>query len=144
MFGGQTRCIVGDVQMENRASSRLWVLAVIVGVKEKGVISKGTGGCPAFIICHCGRKIKVAFTTWQLHFFHPPRDTHVRKTTTKKPSLMSVGLKPRLSLSVTSTHKASSLILGSLQFTDTLCADDIGLFVSSKSTHQSINQSIFI
>ena len=42
---------------------------------------------------------------------------------------MSVGLKPRLSLSVTRTHKALSLILGPLLFTDTLCADDIGLFV---------------
>ena len=44
--GGQIRCIVGDVQMANRASSRLRVLDVVVGVKEKGVISKGTGGCP--------------------------------------------------------------------------------------------------
>ena len=34
MFGGQTRCIMGDVQTEDRASSRLWGLAVIVGVKK--------------------------------------------------------------------------------------------------------------
>ena len=33
--------------MENRASSRLSGPAVIVGVKEKGLISKGTGGCPS-------------------------------------------------------------------------------------------------
>ena len=47
MFRGQTRCIVGDVQMENGIQSRLRVLDVIVGVKEKGVISKGTGRCAA-------------------------------------------------------------------------------------------------
>ena len=38
---------MGDVQMANRTQSRLCGLAVIVGVKEKEVISKGTGGCPA-------------------------------------------------------------------------------------------------
>ena len=47
MFGEQTRCITGDVQMVNRVTSRLRSVAVIVDVKEKGVISKGTGGCPA-------------------------------------------------------------------------------------------------
>ena len=47
MFGERTRCIVGGVQMANGIQSRLWGLAVIVGVKEKGVISKGTGKCPA-------------------------------------------------------------------------------------------------
>ena len=46
MFGERTRCIAGDVQMVNGIQSRLWVLDVIVGVKEKGVISKGTGKCP--------------------------------------------------------------------------------------------------
>ena len=58
MFGGQTRCIKGDVQMANRASSRLWVLDVIVGVKEKGVISKGTGGCPALSFATVVKKSK--------------------------------------------------------------------------------------
>ena len=33
--------------MANVTQSRLCGLAVIVGVKEKEVISKGTGGCPA-------------------------------------------------------------------------------------------------
>ena len=47
MFGEQKRRFKGDVQMEDRASSRLWGLVVMVGVKEKGVISKGTGGCPS-------------------------------------------------------------------------------------------------
>ena len=88
MFGGQTRSITGDVQMANRASSRLWVLDVIVDVKEKGVISKGTGWVSCFIICHCGKKIKVAFTTWQLYFFHSPRYTHVQKTKNNKNPLL--------------------------------------------------------
>ena len=44
---GQKRCIVGDVQMANGTQSRLWGLAAIVGVEEKGVISKRTGRCPA-------------------------------------------------------------------------------------------------
>ena len=47
MFGGRTRCITGDVQMANGIQSRLWGLAVIVGVKENGVILKGAGRCPA-------------------------------------------------------------------------------------------------
>ena len=46
MFGGQRRCITGDVQMANGTQYRLWGLAVIVGVKEKRVISKGVGRCP--------------------------------------------------------------------------------------------------
>ena len=33
-----------------------------------------------FIICHSGKKFKVVFRTWQLHFLHHPRDTYVRKT----------------------------------------------------------------
>ena len=66
------------------------------------------------------KKLKVAFTTRQLHFFHHPYHTHVRKTKTnyKKPSLASVGLKPSLSLSVTSTHKALSLVLYCLPILD--------------------------
>ena len=116
MFGGQTRCIMGDVQMEDRASSRLWVLAVIVGVKKD---IKRDGWVSFFIINHCGKKLKVAFTTRQLHFFHHPHYTHVRKTkNNKKPSLVSVGLKPRLSLSVISTHKALSLVLYCLPILD--------------------------
>ena len=47
MFRGQTRCIMGDVQMADGIQSRLWVLDVIVGGKEKEVISKGTGRCLA-------------------------------------------------------------------------------------------------
>ena len=53
MFGGQTRCIMGDVQMEDRASSRLWGLAVIVGVKKD---IKRDGWVSFFIICHCEKK----------------------------------------------------------------------------------------
>ena len=41
MFGGKRRCITGDVQMANGTQSRLWGLAAIVGVEEKGVISEG-------------------------------------------------------------------------------------------------------
>ena len=55
MFGGQTRCITGDVQMEDRASSRLWVLAVIVGVKKD---IKRDGWVSFFIINHCGKNSK--------------------------------------------------------------------------------------
>ena len=114
---GQTRCILGDVQMEDRASSRLWVLAVIVGVRKD--IKRDCGWVSFFIICHCGKKLKVAFTTRQLHFFHHPHYTHVRKTkNNKKPSLVSVGLKPRLSLSVISTLKALSLVLYCLPIPD--------------------------
>ena len=49
MFGGQTRCIMGNVQMENRASSRLWVLAVIVGVKEEESDIKRDGWVSCFL-----------------------------------------------------------------------------------------------
>ena len=113
---GQTRCIMGDVQMEDRASSRLWGLAVIVGVKND---IKRDGWVYFFIINHCGKKLKVSFTTRQLHFFHHPHYTHVRKTkNNKKPSLVSVGLKPRLSLSVISTYKALSLVLYCLPILD--------------------------
>ena len=38
--------------MENRASSRLWGLAVIVGVKKD---IKRDGWVSFFIICHCGK-----------------------------------------------------------------------------------------
>ena len=64
--------------MANRASSRLWGLAVIVGVKKD---IKRDEWVSFFIINHCGKKkLKVAFTTRQLHFFHHPQYTHVRKT----------------------------------------------------------------
>ena len=46
MFEGQPRCILGDVQIANGTQSRLWGLSVFVDVKEKEVVSKGTGGCP--------------------------------------------------------------------------------------------------
>ena len=75
---GQTRCIMGDVQMEDRASSRLSGLAVIVGVKK--AIKRDCGWVSFFIICHFGKKLKEAFTTRQLHFFHHPHYTQVRKT----------------------------------------------------------------
>ena len=102
--------------MEDRASSRLSGLAVIVGVKND---IKRDGWVYFFIINHCGKKLKVAFTTRQLHFFYHPHYTHVRKTkNNKKPSLVSVGLKPRLSLSVISTHKALSLVLYCLPILD--------------------------
>ena len=38
---------MGDVQIANGTQSCFWGLSVIVDVKEKEVISKGTGGCPA-------------------------------------------------------------------------------------------------
>ena len=79
------------------------------------------GGCPSSSFATVvKKKIKVAFTTRQLHFFHHPYHTHVRKTKNnlKKPSLASVGLKPRLSLSVISTHKALSLVLYCLPILD--------------------------
>ena len=116
MFGGQTRCIMGDVQMEDRASSRLWVLAVIVGVKKD---IKRDGWVSFFIINHCGKKLKVAFTTRQLHFFHHLHYPHVRKTKKQLKTLSCVSrTKPRLSLSVISTHKALSLVLYCLLILD--------------------------
>ena len=73
---------MGDMQMANRASSRLWGLAVIVGVKKD---IKRDEWVSFFIINHCGKKkLKVAFTTRQLHFFNHPHYTHVRKTKNNK------------------------------------------------------------
>ena len=43
--------------------SRLRGLAAIVGVKEKGVISKGTGRCPALSFATGVKKTRVAFRT---------------------------------------------------------------------------------
>ena len=65
MFEGQTRCIMGDVQMANGTQSRLCGLAVIVGVKEKEVISKGTGGCPALSFATVVKK-KRKNSNWHL------------------------------------------------------------------------------
>ena len=45
MFGVQTRCVTGDAQMANGTQSHLLDLAAIVGVEEKGVISRGTRRC---------------------------------------------------------------------------------------------------
>ena len=105
MFEGQTRCIMGDVQMANGTQSRLCGLAVIVGVKEKEVISKGTGGCPALSFATVVKKE----SKWRLK-----RDKFISFITLAtpmfekqlKPSLMSVGLKPCLSLYVIKIHKA--------------------------------------
>ena len=58
MFGGKTRCITGDVQMANGTQSRLWGLAAIVGVEEKGVISKGTGRCCTLLLATGVKKLK--------------------------------------------------------------------------------------
>ena len=95
----------------------------MVGVKEKGVISKGTGGCPSSSFATVvKKKLKVAFTTRQLYFFHHPLYTHVRKTkNNKKPFLASVGLKPCLS---------QGFVLGPLLFTDTRCGDHLTLAYS--------------
>ena len=126
MFGGQTRCITGDVQMEDRASSRLWVLAVIVGVKKD---IKRDGWVSFFIINHCGKKLKVAFTTRQLHFFYHPHYTHVRKTKNNKKTLSCVS---RTKTSpVTFCHQYSQgFVLGPLLITDTRCADHLTLAYS--------------
>ena len=61
--GEQTRCITGDVKMANGTQSRLWGLAVIVGVKEKGVISKGAGRCSTLSFATGVKKTQVAFRT---------------------------------------------------------------------------------
>ena len=81
MFEGQTRCITGDVQMANGTynSSVCEVqLSSLVWKKRDWYQTDGKVSC--FIICHSGKKLKVAFRTWQLHFLHHPRDTYVRKT----------------------------------------------------------------
>ena len=69
MFGGQTKFITGDVQMAIGTQSRLWGLAAIVGVEEKGVMSEGTGRSSTLCICHWGKKNSSGFGTWQPHFF---------------------------------------------------------------------------
>ena len=117
---------MGDVQISNGTRSRLWGLSVIVDVKEKEVISKGTGWCPALSFATVVKKrLKVAFKTWQLHFFHHPRYTHVRKT------IKTLSYVSRIkTLPLALCHQNSQgLVLGSLLFTDTLCADDIGLLI---------------
>ena len=115
MFGGQTRCITGDVQMAIGTQSRLWGLAAIVGVEEKGVISKGTGRCSALSFATWVKKITQSGIlmplshalkrAWQLHFLYHPCYTHVWENN-DKPSPVSVGLKLCLLFSVISTHKA--------------------------------------
>ena len=107
MFGERTRCIVGDVQMANGIQSRLWVLDVIVGVKEKGVISKGTGKCPASSFATVVNNLKWHLEHVNFTSFITPATPIFEKQ--YKPFLMSVGLKLRLSLSVISTNKAQSL-----------------------------------
>ena len=99
--GGQTRCITGDVQMAIRTQFRLWGLAALVGVEEKGVISKGTGRCSTLSIatwvkkktqsgilmplCHAPKR------AWQLQFFYYLYYTYVWKNN-DKPSPVSGGL----------------------------------------------------
>ena len=68
--GGQTRCITGDVQMAIGTQSRLWGLAAIEGVEENGVISKGTGRCPALSLATgVKKKNSESFRVRQPHFF---------------------------------------------------------------------------
>ena len=111
MFGGKTRCITGDVQMANGTQSRLWGLAAIVGVEEKGVISKETGRCSTLSFATgVKKKTQVAFRTWQLHFLYHLCYTHIWKND-DKPSPVSVGLKLCLLFSVISTHKPLFLAL---------------------------------
>ena len=73
-----------------------------------------------FIICHCGKKNSkwhlqhdnfISFITLTTPMFEKQKNN-------KKLSLLSVGLKPRLSLSVISTHKALSLVLYCLPILD--------------------------
>ena len=94
---------MGDVQMANGTQSRLCGLAVVVGVEEKGVISKGTERCPALSFATV-----VKTTKWYLQ--HDNFISFVTLATTMfekqlKPSLMSVGLKPCLSLYAIKIHK---------------------------------------
>ena len=70
------------------------------GCEREGSDIKRDGKVSCFIICHCGKKPKVAFRTWQLHFLHHPRYTHVRKIINTLSYVSRVGLKLCLSLSV--------------------------------------------
>ena len=108
MFGGQTRCITGDVKMANGIQSCLWGLAVIVGVK-KGVKSKGTGRCPASSFATVVKNLKWHLEHDNFTSFITPATPMFEKQL--KPFLMSVGLKLHPSLSVSSTCKAQSLAL---------------------------------
>ena len=71
MFGGQTRCITGDVQMANGTQSHLWGLAAInCGCGREGSDFQRYGKVSCIVICHWGKKkLKVSFRAWQLHFF---------------------------------------------------------------------------
>ena len=100
--------------MEDRASSRLWGLAVIEGVKKD---IKRDGWVSFFIICHCGKKTQSGIYNTTTSFLSSP-SLHPCSKNNKKLSLVSVGLKPRLSLSVISTHKALSLVLYCLPILD--------------------------
>ena len=79
------------------------------GCEREGSNIKRSGKVSCFIICHCGKKPKVAFGTSQLHFLHHPRHTHVRKTIKTLSYVSRTKLHP--SLSVISTCKAQSLAL---------------------------------
>ena len=131
MFGGKIRCLMGDVQMEDRASSRLWGLAVIEGVKKD---IKRDGWVSFFIICHCGKKN----SKW--HLQHDNFISFITLTTPmfeKQKTLKTLSYVSRTKTSpLAFCHQYSQcFVLGPLLFTDTRCADDIGLFVSSKSNH---------
>ena len=69
MFVGQTKFITGDVQMAIGTQSRLWGLAAIVGVEEKGVMSEGTGRSSTLCICHWGKKNSSGIWNMTTSFF---------------------------------------------------------------------------
>ena len=81
MFVGQTKFITGDVQMAIGTQSRLWGLAAIEGVEENGVISKGTGRCPALSLATGVKKKKTQshLEYDNLIFFVTSGYTHVWK-----------------------------------------------------------------
>ena len=112
------RCVNGEWNPVPFVSSRCHC-----GCEREGSDIKRDGKVSCFIICHIifsssflGKKSKVAFRTWQLHFLHHPRYTHVRKIIK--------------TLSYVSRTKTSPLVFCheySLLFTVTLSADYIDL-----------------
>ena len=71
MFVGQTKFMTGDVQMAIGTQSRLWGLAAIVGMEEKGVISKGTGRCSTLLFATGVKKLKWHLEHDNLIFLSP-------------------------------------------------------------------------
>ena len=134
-FNAYTKCLGANEVYYGRCANCEWNPVLFLrsichcGCEREGSDIKRDGWVSCFIICHCGKKkIKVAFKTWQLDFFHHPRYTHVRKT------IKTLSYVSRIkTLPLALCHQNSQgLVLGSLLFTDTLCADDIGLFTSPK------------